>query len=231
MKFTGASALVLHVRPYRESSALVQFFTRPHGRLTGVYKGIRRRKATALQPFCLGELSCVGGSGLLTVAGFEEQGRFTLMGDALASGFYVLELLARVMPERQAEQAVFDAAIDALSELQSSSRLAPALRNFEQQLLTGLGFAIDLLHDFSTGSAVEAELEYEWVADQGVRRARGEGIPGHVLLSMAAQDYDDAEVQRYARLLHRQALTPLLGDRPLMSRQLLVGRNLEQNKP
>ena len=137
---------------------MVQFFTRPHGRLTGVYKGVRRRRMSTLQPFCVGELSCVGGSGLLTVAGFEEQGRFALIADALASGFYVLELLARVMPERQAEPAVFDGAIDTLSELQSSSRLAPALRQFEQQLLTGLGFAMDLLHDFSTGGPVEAHL-------------------------------------------------------------------------
>ena len=97
------SALVLHVRPYRETSAIVQFMTKDQGRITGVARGVRgaRKRINPMQPFSLGTLSYFGRNNLVNVSKFDVAHGFALQGDALFSGFYVLELLTRLVAERQ----------------------------------------------------------------------------------------------------------------------------------
>lgn len=132
MRYHDLQALVVHLRPYRETSALVQFFTREQGRLFGVMKGLHRgRRQKNVQPFQLGNLSCSGKSGLFTVTGFETTRRFDLSGNALSAGFYVLELINRSLAEHQAEAGVFDATVSVLELLAAGEALAPCLRQFE----------------------------------------------------------------------------------------------------
>ncbi len=223
MRRGDLQALVLHVRDYRESSAMVQFFTREEGRLTGVMRGMRRaRGQSGVQPFCLGSLSISGRSGLVTVTQFEITRRFELHEDALNAGLYVLELLTRGLAEHQSEPAVFDRTLAALAGLEVSGvRLAPLLRRFEQDYLDALGYGLDYSQDMD-GRPLRAELSYIWVPEQGFSPTqREDGIPGSALVQIAAGNFDTKDVQRHARHLHRQALKQVVGDKPLISPRLL----------
>ena len=131
------SALVLHVRPYRETSAIVQFMTKDQGRITGVARGVRatRKRINPMQPFSLGTLSYFGRNNLVNVSKFDVAHGFDLRGDALFSGFYVLELLSRLVAERQKEPEIFAGAVSVLTAMEAGHELQAALRCFELDLL------------------------------------------------------------------------------------------------
>jgi|GEM_PF-433367 len=114
----GLTALVLHVRAYRESSAIVTFFTKEAGRVAGVVHGVRGSKRGArIEPFCTGEISCSGRGSLLSVSHHELRDSFALQGDCLSGGFYVLEVLNRVLGERQPEPQIFHLTLSTLNNL------------------------------------------------------------------------------------------------------------------
>lgn len=221
MRASGLEALVLNVRDYRETSAMVQFFTREEGRLTGVMRGLRRgRNQSGVQPFCAGVLS-ISGHGLYTVTQFETVRRYELHGDALTSGFYVLELVTRGLAEGQSDEAVFVRTLELLEHIaQPDARLAPLLRAYEQDYLAALGYGVDFSGD-DESQPLSATSAYEWLPETGFRKTTNDGIPGSALLAIAAGDFATAAVQRHARHLHRLALRPLLGDKPLVSQSLL----------
>lgn len=225
-------ALVLHVRPYRESSGMVDFFTPQQGRVAGVKKGMRRgRNPVQLQPFSYGRLSYVGRSNLVTVTAFEAVGRYDLHGDALSAGFYVLELLTRCLSERQAEPALYAATCRVLQALQEDIALAPTLRQFEAILLRELGYGIDYLHEGDEGRPVENEANYQWVPERGLVRVAeipkppAQAVPGRVLLALHNQDFSRPETVRFAKYLYQSALAPLLGTAPLISREMFRARS------
>ncbi|MCR9258544.1 MAG: DNA repair protein RecO [Pseudomonadaceae bacterium] len=228
MRENDLAALVLHVRPYQETSGMVQFFTREHGRLVGVKKGMRRgRNPVSIQPFSYGRLSYVGRSNLVTITQYDPEGRYEMHGDHLSAGFYVLELLTRCVTERQSEPGLFKAACDVLAALQSTSPLAPTLRKFEARLLSELGYGIDYLHEAGEGRAILAQERYRWVAGQGFQRIDENAIgsvddlPGWVLHALSEQDYSRPETLRCAKHLYQKALSPLLGSAPLISREMV----------
>lgn len=207
---------------------MVQFFTREHGRLVGVKKGMRRgRNPVSIQPFSYGRLSYVGRSNLVTITQYDPEGRYEMHGDHLSAGFYVLELLTRCVTERQSEPGLFKAACDVLAALQSTSPLAPTLRKFEARLLSELGYGIDYLHEAGEGRAILAQERYRWVAGQGFQRIDENAIgsvddlPGWVLHALSEQDYSRPETLRCAKHLYQKALSPLLGSAPLISREMV----------
>jgi DNA repair protein RecO (recombination protein O) len=232
MRLQDLATLVVHVRPYRESSALVQFFTREQGRLVGVMKGLHRgRRPQHVQPFQVGRLSCSGKTGLFTVTGFEMVDRIDLSGDALSAGFYVLELITRGLAERQAEPGVFDATLAALHALSVQDDFAPCLRRFESSLLTQLGYGLDYRHASDTGAPIAADGIYHLIEEQGFVRVEGDAaaasdaVPGWVLLAIAAGDFSRTRVRHTAKRLNQQALAPLIGSAPLISRSMYIGRS------
>ena len=225
MRCTDLAALVVHARAYRETSAMVQFFTQDQGRLVGVMKGLRRgRNPVQVQPFNYGSLSYFGRSSMVTVTQFEVRGRYDLKGDALSAGFYVLELISRCLAEHQSEPGVFAAVHKVLTELEHGVKLAPCLRVFETDLLNQLGYGPDYLHEADSGAAIAPQGWYQKVQDSGFMPAISDAsgaIPGWVLLSIERQDFSDLKVLRVAKTLNQHALEPLLGTKPLLSRALL----------
>lgn len=233
MRYTDLTALVMHVRDYRESSAIVQFFTQEQGRLAGVMKGMRRgRNPVQVQPFSLARISCVGRSNLTTVTQFEVTGRFDLHGDALSAGFYVLELLSRALAERQTEAGVFRATLEVLARLAEGEALSPCLRSFEARLLNELGFGLDYLHDAASGAAIDPQAWYDWVPEQGfcpAATAPGQ-VQGWMLQAMSNMDFSDPQVARAARKLNQRALQPLVGSAPLVSRAIYSATHTDDSK-
>lgn len=219
-------AWVLHVRPWRDSSALVDLFCLDQGVQRAVWRGARGRRGAQPQPF-VPLLVTLGGRGeLATVHQAEVSGKAPrLQGNALFSGFYLNELLMRLMPQGEAQPLLFAAYQSVLQALADGQPLEPLLRQFEWQLLEALGYAFSLSHD-NRGDALHADGCYIWQAGEGLQPATGQPsrrvFGGAGLLAFAAADWQHPQALPTAKRLMRQVLAGLLGDKPLHSRQLFI---------
>lgn len=219
-----ASAYVLHQRPFRDTSLIVEVFTREHGRLTTFARGARgaRPRFRGLQPFqpLLVSYSGRGEAAQLTAA--EPDGvPPPLPAATLLSAFYLNELLVKLTERHDPHPELFDAYAATLAALRAGRPLEPLLRRFEKQLLDLVGFGIELAVD-SAGEAVDPGAYYHFVPARGLLRAAtaaADTCPGHVLLALAAEELlEDAAGLRAARTLLRAALDHCLEGRELSTR-------------
>jgi DNA repair protein RecO (recombination protein O) len=156
-------------------------------------------------------------------------GLLLLKGEALMCGFYLNELLLRLLPREDAHEALFVYYSATLKTLATEVDLAATLRRFELKLLQELGYAIPLQVD-SSGAPVLAEQGYLYQAEHGAQRTSGLGnmgqhgvqLSGKTLLDMAGDDYSQAQTQQQSKQLMRYLLAHYLGDQPLHTRQLLL---------
>lgn len=226
-RVSGETALVLHSRPYRESSAIVTLLTTAHGRVAVVARGARgNRRGNVLQPFNRLRVSWTGRGSLTTLAGFELMRSAWLSGNALAAGFYVLELLNRLLPEHESLPRVYAGACWALEQLEGPEpALDVTLREFERLLLEELGYGLDFERAADSGQRLDPAGHYTLQPDLGFVTERSErGYRGDVLLAIGRSDFAERRVRIAARKIFRSALNPLLGPRPLASRRLLSRR-------
>lgn len=223
------SAFVLHARPWRETSLILECFTLEHGRkglLGRGRRGERHHGSSDLQPFNLLEVGWRGRGELPTLVQSERVQGFALQGRALYAGLYLNELLLRVLQRDLPLPGLFQAYVHALAALSRGDSLEPPLRQFELTLVRELGYGVALDRD-RHGQPVEGGHEYQLVVDAGLERlgaaetdAEIWRLPGTVLLALARNDFEDARVRRTAKRLTRVLLAPLLGDRPLRAREL-----------
>jgi DNA repair protein RecO (recombination protein O) len=224
----GEDALVVHVRTYRETSVIARFFTASHGMIGVVGKGVKgargsRRGAerlAELQPFNRVRISWVGGRGLATLTQIEMTRRRLLHGSGLAAGFYVLELLSRLMQEHDPHPRLYHTTHAVLDAIEAQARLSMVLRRFERELLTELGFGVDFCADLE-GRPIVAEQTYRLEAGEGFAADSAGAYSGAVLAAIDANDYSGGNVRHAARHLFRELLEPHLGGRPRTSRTLL----------
>src|SRR5262245_7608302 len=153
---------VLHQRPYRDSSQLLECMTAAHGRMGLVARGSRRsptRQRALLQPFVPLKLSWVrrGDLGRLTHVEAEGQG-FPLTGQRLLAGYYANELLLRWLARGDPNAEVFSCYSRCLAQLGEAPSLAAALRMFELELLQALGYGLELEGESTTGEPLQKEL-------------------------------------------------------------------------
>lgn len=234
-------AYVLHSTPYRDTSLLIEAFTPEFGRIGLVARGARAAKSRMrglLQQFRPLLISWVGKGDLVTLTAAEEHGLApVLSGPALLSGFYLNELLLRLLHRHDPHSALFhmyDAALYGLVTQAGGSppdgdvQLQRALRTFEKHLLQEIGYGLVLDHDVVTGSVIEADGKYRYhlekgpiqFAEQEMEKSAGIAIQGRSLIALAQNDLDDATVLREAKRLLREALAVHLGSKPLRSREL-----------
>jgi len=218
----AAAAYVLHSRPYRETSLLVDLLTLEHGRVSLVARGARKsgsRLRATLQPFQSLQVDWQGRTELKTLRTAEPvESLLMLQGRSLLCGLYLNELLQRLLRPLDPYPRLFVYYRYALNELRLGRDLEGALRTFERQLLEQLGFALDL-RTLQPGQDYCLDPERGLVAGSGA-----EAYPAEHLLAIAEDRYDDPAVRRSAKRLMRNRLTPLLGDRPLRSRELFLKR-------
>ncbi len=216
-------AYILHSRPYRESSRLIDFWVAEQGRVSAIMRGSRRQQAATLlfQPLLL---VLAGHGELRTVKSLEAAGQLPLLnGPALLSGFYINELLVRLLPRDLALPELFLAYVESMGGLAEGLALEPLLRCFEQRLLEALGYGFAFDHDAEAGQPVAPGRHYVFLPERGflpVATPRQDSLPGELLLLCAEQHYDLAEVRRASKLILRQALAYRLGPKPLKSREL-----------
>jgi DNA repair protein RecO (recombination protein O) len=217
-------AFVLHSRPYKESSALVDLFT-PEGRLRGVLRNARGKAGSLARPFLPVEIELRGKGELKTVARLEPNGIPNLLhGEVLFSGLYLNELLIRLLPAQDPHPGLFEHYGLTLQALAAGRPLQPLLRTFEWRLLDelGYGFALDRdVHD----QPLLADAHYRLLPEAGleaVAQLQPGLFLGRDLLALAEADWSQPSTLSTAKRLMRQALAPHLGGRPLVSRELFM---------
>jgi DNA repair protein RecO (recombination protein O) len=221
-------AFVLHRRDYANTSLLLEIFSGPQGRFPAIAKGAKRGRAPTavlLQPFTPLWLSWSGRGEVRTLARVEAAGAaLSLTGKALYCGFYLNELLMRLLGRNDPHEDLFAFYHAALSQLAQATDLDSPLRQFELRLLQDAGYALDLDREWDTGQPLAAGRRYVYEPERGLRAAgESEGGPtvcGETLLALAAGSPLSRAAAREARGLMRAALAPYLGTRPLKSREL-----------
>lgn len=230
-------AYVLHHRPYRDTSRILELFTRDHGRLTVFARGARgqgTRKsgaasmASVLQPFHRALVSYSGRGEAAQLSSAEFDGEFSALSPSRAlSGFYLNELLMRLFERHDAHADVFDLYDHTLSRLKDAANDEPGLlRVFEKRLLELIGYGLQLDREAETGAAVIESSVYRFVPERGLIKIDGiaEGpaiFVGSSLLALNAESLPTAESKADARRLLRAALDQYLSGRALRSREVL----------
>jgi len=220
---------VLHRRAFRDSSLLVEIFAEDHGRFPVVAKGAtsgRRWIAGVIEPFRPVWLSWTGRGEVKTLCRAEARGAAAaLQGTALFCGFYLNELLLRLLGRNDAYGGLFARYEEALDRLAECADPAPVLRQFELTLLRELGYAPLLDTEADTGHPVCRDRRYRYAVEQGPialpdHAEVSDSVSGMTLLGLAAGLPLDLHEAREARQLLRAVLARYLGDRPLKSREL-----------
>lgn len=227
-RIDGAQSFLLHAHPYSETSLVLDVFSREHGRLPILARGARRPRSAlrgVLIGFQLLELGWFGGGEVKTLAKAEWFGGSPLLqGRCLLLGYYLNELLLKLLPREDAHPALFDSYAEAVVALASRAADAPELRRFEKALLKEIGYGLTFDCD-AGGSPVKAGQRYRYFVERGlVAVESGEGLTlaGKTLLDMDADDYRDPHTLAESKLLMRQLLAHQLGDQPLQSRRVFM---------
>ena len=214
-------AYVLHSRPYKETSALVSLLTLDYGRIEGVARGVRQKKSrnrALLQPLQPLQLSWRGDTSLKTLSDIEACGPLPMLGGrALSCVLYANELLNRLLQPEEPVPALFREYALLIAQLQQPEQLEPSLRCFEWQLLKTLGYP--LIFTEPGGDELQAGRHYCYHWQSGFHPVQ-EGLSGELLIALRDQNWSAPDALKTAKRLSRIALQPLIGDKPLFSRQL-----------
>lgn len=232
-------AYLLHSYPYRETSLVIETFTRNRGRVALVARGARRPRSAlrgvllAFQPLTI---SWSGRAELRTLHKAEWQGGLPqLKGESLLCGFYLNELLLKLLPRDDAHEALFDAYEQTLHALADGKLYGATLRRFELRLLKELGYAPSLDCEGHSGKSIEAAARYHYLVESGPVRAMSDGdgaaqnqleLSGQTLLDMARDEYKNPVTLQQSKALMRMLINHYLGNQMLNTRQLL--KDLQQ---
>ena len=226
-------AFLLHRKPYRDTSLLIEAFSAEHGRLGLVARGARGRRGGMqglLQPFQALLISWSGRGELMTLTGAEPQGApLALRGDAVISGFYLNELLIRLLPRHDPHPELYQRYAATVKRLAAIGPDEWGLRLFERDLLQELGYGLLLTHEGGSGEMIEPEVRYCYHPEFGPQRMGYEDEPclsihGASLLALEQGGEADIRSRGEAKRLMRMILSRYLGPRPLASRELFRQR-------
>jgi DNA repair protein RecO (recombination protein O) len=220
---------VLHTYPYKETSLIAELFTRRFGRVALLARGARRARSAmrgVLLSFHPLRLSFSVSAELGNLIAAEWGGALRpLAGQGLMCGFYLNELLLRLLPRDDPHEALFDAYAATLNELSGGGHLARVLRTFEKRLLAELGYA-PLLERDAASRPIDPDGFYVYEPDRGpspVTSARSDMlvIRGQTLLDVAADDYSSPATREEARNLMRVLIGERLHGQVLHTRAVL----------
>jgi DNA repair protein RecO (recombination protein O) len=227
----GQVAFVLHTHPFRETSLIVEAFSRDHGRIALVARGARRPRSAmrgllmAFQPI---ELGWFGQGEMRTLAKVEwVGGQPLLQAQALLLGYYMNELLLKLLPREDAHPALFQAYAEAVHALAIGEPSQASLRLFEKTLLKELGYGLTLDREADGGKPVNPQKRYAYVVERGPVLVGGDGreaesFSGRALLAIAQDDFSDAETLAQCKQLMRTLIQHYLGDQRLSSRRVFM---------
>ena len=236
-RINNEPGFILHTYPFKETSVVAEVFTRSHGRVALIARGARR-PASALrglmQPFTPLLLSWFGKAELKTLHAAEWQGGLTAPeGRALMCGFYLNELLLRLLARGDAHETLYDRYLATLGQLageacgtdyERATYFERILRRFEKNLLSEIGYGATFDVEAGSGAPIQAQARYVFQPERGALRATGQpGCPvsGQTLMDLAADRFERQTTLVEAKALMRTLINHTLGAKPLYTRQLL----------
>ena len=230
MRVQDQAAYILH-RDYRDTSQILELFSRDHGRITVVSKGSRGAKSRSravLQPFAPLLVSWSGKGEMPTLTGSEviSYTPLKLRGNALPSAFYINELLVKLLHKHDMHEEVFFLYKNTLELLQDIESLEKNLRVFEIKLLQILGFGMNLINDAETGEIVQSDKCYRYYIEHGPvlatnseQDARSLLITGSSLIAFEKELLDSSQALKEIKSLMRYVLSYYMEGKPIKSRE------------
>ena len=236
-------AYVLQVRPYRDTSALVEIFTPDFGRISLVARGVKSGNSKIrglLQPFRRLLISWYGAKELKSLVAAEEDGGvISVKADGLVSALYVNELLVRLLHRHEEHESLFDLYQNILKTLEGTDNISKDLRLFEKSLLQELGYGVMLEYNAETGEPIDQNERYLYQVEVGPvpynpvvsgsiintslsKNKVGIIVHGESLLSLARGNLDDARSVQESKKLMRYIINRYLEGKPVKSRELLA---------
>jgi DNA repair protein RecO (recombination protein O) len=223
------AAYVLHTYPYKETSLIVEAFTRSFGRVALLARGARRPRSAmrgVLLSFHSLRLGWTASAELGNLISAEWSGALqSLAGRGLMCGFYLNELLLRLLPRDDPHEALFDFYGAALASLSAGTDQAAVLRGFEKRLLAELGYAPLLEREAASGAPIDPGRRYVYEPDRGpmpLKNSSSElSVSGQTLLDLAADEFARPETRDEARTLLRALIGQRLHGQTLHTRAVL----------
>ena len=220
---------ILHTYPFKETSLIAELFSEGHGRIPVVAKGARRPRSSLrgmLQSFQLLQATWSGRGEIKTLHSIEWCDKFLQVdGNALICGFYINELIIRLLPREDSYPKLFNFYHLTMKTLADGENLEIALRKFELKLLQELGYEVPLKQD-EKGDPIVSDKFYIYEAEYGASETsktnNGVKILGKTLLDMAGGEYNEDNTQLQSKQLMRYLIGHYLGDKPLNSKQLFT---------
>lgn len=234
----SSDGFVLHSYPYKETSLIVEAFTRSHGRVAMVAKGAKRGGGSkyALGAFQPISVEWFGRADMKTLRTADHQRIYPqLRGAALMAGFYLNELILKLVQKDDPHEGLFDAyalAIESLAQLSPvvARDLEATLRGFELTLLEELGYGLTLTHEADSDTQIDPTATYHYALERGPvriddasaqRAAELGALAGRTLLALAQRELSDATVLVQAKQLMRRVISHHLGEKSLHTRLLV----------
>ena len=223
------SCFVLHQRPYKETSIILDAFSQDYGLVSLIAKGAKRKKSKfmgLLNLYCKLKLAWQGKSELLTLTFAEQVKNISFVSNkTLIAGFYLNELIIRLMHKNEPHLDLFNAYENALDSLKNENNEEKTLRIFEKHLLNSLGYGLVLDQDINTGKELVNDFVYFYKADQGPMSNKPDindyiKISGQSLNDIKSESFISEKSLSEAKNLMRYLLQKQLGGRPLASRNL-----------
>lgn len=230
LRVTHQPGFVLHSYPYKETSLIIDLFSRDFGRVSLVAKGAKRphsKLRSVLQTFQPLTVAWSGKAEVRTLTGAEwVGGMLPLEKSALLCGFYLNELLTKFLLRHEASQVLFDHYVATLNQLAHGESATIALRKFELVLLQQSGLIGDITTCHQSGTRVQTEKWYVLDPSSGVRAAfESDTVPkilGKTLIDMESGSYSDPVTQSQSKQLMRFLLHHHLHGQALKTRQILI---------
>lgn len=223
------ASFLIHARPYRETSQILEVLTQQHGRIGLVARGSRRPKSrlrSVLQPFQPLRVSWSGRGSLYTLRSAEPAAPIArLHGTPLMAGFYLNELILVFTRRGDPHPELFAHYTAALADLGHGKPSEPVLRRFELALLAEVGYGLSVDQDVANGTPLRANCRYEYVVDRGPVQVADDYagalvFDGAQLLAIGNGEFDTSEQIRCAKRLLRAVLDHHLDGRPLKTRRV-----------
>ncbi|HEX7128799.1 MAG TPA: DNA repair protein RecO [Rhodanobacteraceae bacterium] len=232
MRVESQPAYILHARAWRETSMLLEVFSRDHGRVGLLARGVRSARArvprATLEPFQLLSADWAGTGELPNLRAAEAIGaprRFA--EDVLLSGLYVNELLVRLTARADPHPVLFARYAMLLEELAATDSLAWTLRRFERDLLGEIGYGLQLAYEAESGEPLRAEAEYAYVPELGPvaaqSRQHGANAKGSALLALHADAKPAHDDLAALRRVLRAVIASHVGEQGLRAWRVLGG--------
>lgn len=229
MRIDQQPAYVLHVRPYRETSLLLECLTRDHGRVGVVARGVRSERGrllrSQLEPFQPLVLDLLLRGELATLRGVDSVAVLPrLLGNAAMAGLYANELVVRLTGRQDPHPALFGIYGQVLGRLVDDQPLAWTLRRFERDLLDAIGYGLQLEFDAGSGEALAPDGLYRYDVEQGPLAVTGQvprALRGADLIALACDRAPDAAGLAALRDMMREVIRFHLGGAELRAWRVL----------